>query len=398
MAALPRILTVDPSGRLSRVARAAIDLSDISVVQVDVPGGAEALEELRYTNCTLVLTALSIDGTNPNMDGIALASHIKRDFPLTGVVVVADLDEGADEIDADAPFLYLKRPLDAAQVMRIVSAAINFRDIFLAAQTPSRRIDSDVELGAVPPIDPNFALGILETLSNDIAPMALMLLNRNGELIAERGAAGYINREVLASALVPNSKATINMSAIVGDHPAALNFFDGDRFDVFTLSVGFHYTLCIAFDGQNGQRAFGAVNRFGRRAVEDLLAVIGTPAFALDLPPQKREEEPPRRRPVVKAITQEMPPTDVILERAQAWEQQPPPPKQAAPPPPPPKQEPIANFDISVLDGDMTDLDALLAAADDLFDMDKLAELADETRSEHAPLTYDEARQLGILP
>ncbi|MDZ4769643.1 MAG: hypothetical protein SGJ24_10980 [Chloroflexota bacterium] len=407
MAALPRVLTVDPTGRLSRIARAAIDLSDLAVVQVDVPGGAEALEELRYAPCTLMISALAIDGVDPDLDGVTLATRVKRDFPLTAVMVLADNDEGEDEITSDAPFLYLKRPLDAAQVMRIINAALNFRDIFLAAQQPTRRIESDSDMGALPPIDPHFVQGVLDTLSNDILPMAIILISRAGEVIAERGAVGYIDRELLAAGVAPTAKATISMSEVVGTQPSALNFFDGDRLDIFTLSVGFHYTLCIIFDGLAGQRQFGAVNRFGRRAVEDLLAILGTHAYALDLPTQKPEEEPPRRRPIIKAITQEMPIPNLILERAQTWEAAPsatptPTPVVVAPPLPAPvvyePMAPIADFDVSVLDGGFIDLEALMAAADDLFDMDKLAEIADEGRSDRGPLTYEEARQLGILP
>ena len=39
-----------------------------------------------------------------------------------------------------------------------------------------------------------------------------------------------------------------------------------------------------------------------------------------------------------------------------------------------------------------------MSLADDLFDPDKLAEIANETRRERGPLSYDEARELGIIP
>ena len=176
--------------------------------------------------------------------------------------------------------------------------------------------------------------------------------------------------------------------------PASLNFYDGDQFDIFTLSVGFHYTLCIVFDGQGGVRQFGAVNRFGRRAAEDLIAVLGTNAFAIDVP--QPDAEPPRRR---KGVTQELKIPDILLEKAEAWEPEPPPP---APVPEPvaaePMLEPIADFDAAVLDMQFSNLEALLEEADDLFAPEKLAEIADESRRDRGPLTYDEARQLGILP
>lgn len=394
MAALPRVITVDPTGRLSRIVRAAIDLSDLSVVQIDIPGGVEALEELRLTSCTLLVTAYGLDGVDPGLDGFKLAGQVKRDYPLTAVVVLAEAEEDEPELTPDTPFLFLRRPLDSAQIMRIVTAGISYRDIFLAAHQPARRVEIDIEMGAVPPIDPNFVGQVMDKLANDIRPMAILLASRTGEVIFEVGAGGYLDRDALATALVPGVRAAVNMSSLVGTQPATLNFYDGDQFDIFTLSVGFHYVLCIIFDGQGGVRQFGAVNRFGRRAAEDLIAVLGTHAYALDLPTQK-EEETPRRRPAIKAVTQEIEVTPVLLERAETWESEP------APPPPEPEPlqlEPIADFDVSILDQNADDLDALLEAADDLFDPEKLAEIADESRRDRGPLTYEEARQLGILP
>jgi CheY-like chemotaxis protein len=400
MAALPRVLTVDPTGRLSRIARAAIDLGDLAAVQVDVPGGAEALEELRYTPCTLMITAYTIDGTDPDMDGLTLATVVKREHPLTAVMVVADAEEGEDAIAADAPFLYLRRPLDSAQVMRIITAALHFRDIFLAAQQPTRRIEQSEDIGGLPPLDANFAYGVFDELMGAFPAMAILLLNRTGEIVAERIAAGYIDRDALAAAITPNAKTTISMSDVVGQNPSTFNFFSGDKLDLFTLSVGFHYVLCIVFDRQSGQRQFGAVNRFGRRAVEDLRVMLGTSAFSLNLP-SAQAEEAPRRRRTTKAITQELTLPDTLLERTSlsGSEDAAPAPAEAAPPPAPEpvRMTPIADFDVSLIEGGLNNLDALMAQAEDLFDMDKLAEIADEGRSERGPISYDQARQLGII-
>ena len=57
--------------------------------------------------------------------------------------------------------------------------------------------------------------------------------------------------------------------------------------------------------------------------------------------------------------------------------------------------EPITDLDLSILDG-LADLDS--QAVDDLFDPDRLAEIASETRNGRGPLTYEEARDLGIVP
>ena len=59
--------------------------------------------------------------------------------------------------------------------------------------------------------------------------------------------------------------------------------------------------------------------------------------------------------------------------------------------------EPIADLDVGLFEKDLLEnLDENLA--DDLFDPDKLAEIANETRRDRGPLSYEEARQLGIIP
>ena len=124
--------------------------------------------------------------------------------------------------------------------------------------------------------------------------MAIVLASRAGEILLERGAVGYLDREQLTSALLPTVKTTVDMGQLVGGQPSALHFYDGDRYDVFVLSVGFHHFMCLVFDGQIGSRQFGAVNRFGRRAAEDLIALLGMSAFAISRQSVKRKAR--RRR------------------------------------------------------------------------------------------------------
>jgi len=57
--------------------------------------------------------------------------------------------------------------------------------------------------------------------------------------------------------------------------------------------------------------------------------------------------------------------------------------------------EPIPELDVSIFQQDVNALD--MNALDDLFDPEKLAEIASETRRGHGPLTYDEARELGLI-
>ncbi|MBL8156637.1 MAG: hypothetical protein JNM70_20840, partial [Anaerolineae bacterium] len=70
--------------------------------------------------------------------------------------------------------------------------------------------------------------------------------------------------------------------ALVGGQPQTIHFYDGDDKDVFVLSVGLHHFLCIIYDGQMGSRQFGSVTRIGRKAAQDLIALLGASAFMID--------------------------------------------------------------------------------------------------------------------
>ncbi|MBE2184012.1 MAG: hypothetical protein IAE89_11345, partial [Anaerolineae bacterium] len=114
MASLPRILTVDPSGAAARLTRAALSLLDRQVIQVDVPGDLEALDELENGRFRIVIAALVLSDT---FDGIALAKRIQQMQPEASIVLIGDEDDSSFEPQTreEANFLYLRRPLDGAK-------------------------------------------------------------------------------------------------------------------------------------------------------------------------------------------------------------------------------------------------------------------------------------------
>lgn len=387
MAALPRIITVDPTWTIARIVRAAMDLMDRAVIQVDVPGGAEALEELGRGGTHLVITALEI---GDEMKGFELALRVKQSAPETGVIILADIDDPEsldEETTADSPFVYMHRPVDIQRFLNVILAGLNGEDLFAALATAPAAVTT-VDRGPVPAIDRNKSQQILDTLLHDVGGMAVVLADRNGELILERGAVGFFNRAQLTAALVPTVNTTIEMGALIGGQPIVVQFFDGEDKDVFVFSVGLHHFLCVVFDGQAGARQFGIVNRYGRKAAEDLIALLGANAFIIEKPRAAVREEAAPVRPAKKGkkVTQEQEKIEPIIERVV---------EPKAPEPEPLKLEPIADLDPDIF-GKLAELDE--SEADDLFDPDKLAEIAEEqARRRGGPISQDEAAELGII-
>ncbi|MBL8148251.1 MAG: response regulator transcription factor [Anaerolineae bacterium] len=396
MAPLPRILTVDPSGGAAGIVRAALRLLERPAIQVDVPGGIEAFDEVERGHFRLLISAVQLgDG----LSGAELAQRVRQRQPETHIVLLASpqdalavnsLEQLGQETGA---FLVLRHPIEPHQLLRILYAALDGRDIVSAAFTTQP--GSDEPLGDMPPVpvlDLSAARRVLDSALTDVGAMAAILSTRTGDVLIERGAVGYLDRERLTDALAPTVSATIDMTRLIGGRPAALLFYDGDNYDVFVLSVGLHHFISLVFDGQNGLRAYGAVNRYGRRAAEDLIALIGANALILDGPaqqmplPDERSAEPEVEPPLLARA--ELPPAPIPPRRKT---------ETVAAISAPLEPEPDAASLLSLFS--KNNLQALDASSlDDLFNPDKLAEIASETRQDTGPLSYEEARELGLIP
>lgn len=392
MASMPRVITVDPTMTLSRLMRSAIDLLDQPVIQVDVPGAEEALEELDR-GCTLLVTAYELDEDNK---GPIFALNLKQQAPDTSVLILGDVDDPDDLLDdetfEDSPFLYLKRPLDPMQFVRVVTAAmLEGPDAMMQAyHTPTTGVaaSSSDEMGPIPVLDADKAQPIVDALLTDLGAMAIILASRDGDVMLERGAVGYIDREQLTRALLPVMRTNIGVKDLVGGEVSTVQFYDGEDYDVFVLTVGLHHFMCVMFDGQQGSRQFGLVNRFGRRAVQDLIALLGAQAFFIQAAKPEEPKAVSRRsaRPRKQEATEDEGPIELAPAEL-STEEEPEIPEAM-------QLEPIDDLDVDALFGDeATDMDA-----DDLFDPDALEELAKEAQpKQRQTLDWDTAENLNIF-
>lgn len=400
MTPLPRILTVDPTGRVADLIRAALRLIERPAIQVNVPGGIEAFDEIEHGHFRLLIAAVNL---GEGLSGADLAQRVRQRQPETNIVLLAGPQDALNVAAVEqlghetGAFVVLRHPIQPHQMLRIMGAALDGRDVMSAAFT--QRPDAapvPADAPPVPVVDLHAATHVLDAALTDVGAMAVVLSTRTGDVLLERGAVGYLDREQLTASLAPTVNATIDMTRLIGGRPAALLFYDGEHYDVFVLSVGLHHFLSLIFDGQGGLRAFGAVNRYGRRASEDLIALIGASALILEAPaPQPAVPDPANEPAADEAALElapaELPPAPVHKKRKSGAHAAVAPAASAAP-------ADIGSADLlSLFDAD--DLHALDSGAlDDLFSPDRLAEIANETRQESGPLSYEEARELGLIP
>lgn len=392
MADMPRIITVDPTGNIARIVRSAMDLLDLSIIQVDVPTTGDALEELdRKAN--LVVTAFVLDD---DMKGWEFAMRIKKKSADTAVIILGDSDD-PDEFDeettTESPFVYMSRPVDIHRFLRVLVGGLESHEAMiaaLAAPAGGGGGADNTDMGPVPNIDIDAATAIVDGLLTDLGAMALILAARNGEILLERGAVGYIDRDSLAPNLIPIMLANIGIKDMVGGNVSTVQLYDGEDYDIFMLTVGLHHMLCVVFDGSQGARQFGLVNRFGRRAVEDLIALIGANAFFI-MPPVKKEEALPHKSAAAKKAKKVQ---EEEIELAPAFERD----DDAGAP-----AEPEPAMQLDAIPDDEFDLDALFGGdvgddADDLFDLEKMEELAkDDATQRKDVISWEDAEGLGLI-
>lgn len=402
MASLPRILTVDPTGRIPQQVRGAIDLMDRLIIQIDVPDGTEALEELKRAKCTAVISAWV---TGDQMPGWALAARIKQISPDTPVIILADIND--TELDAatlnDSPFVYMRRPFNIEQFLRVLNAALQGEDVFAALKPPvsANAPLATINYGPIPAMNPERARTILQQLLTDLNAMGLLLCSRDGEAVLELGVVG-MDRTLTAKHLVKAVMANIDIKEMIGGNAATLQFYDGDDYDVYVLSAGYHYFTVIVFKGQDGARQFGTVNRYGRRAAEDLVALMGMEAWLLRRHEVEEEKAPaaPRRSDVVKRGegASRIVDTEPVEKLARA--------EIASSKKDKTAENPVIDITplLDAIPDDAFNLDdifgapaAASGASDDFFSMENMEELARADTSKRGTFSWDDAVNNGLL-
>jgi DNA-binding NarL/FixJ family response regulator len=398
MPSLPRIITVDPTATLSQQVRSALDLMDRAVIQIDTPGALDALEELKRGECHAVITAWEC---GDNMRGWEIAAKIKQAAPETAIIVVADYEdvELDEETRAGSPFVYLRRPFDVPQFLRVLDAAVQRKDIFEAMLAPMSEAlgGTAPKFGGVPSINIERAKALVHQLLIDLNAMAILFVTREGKVLIEQGTVGYIQRDEIANALSPSSVSHLTLRDMIGGNASLFQFYDGEAYDVYVLSVGLHHQLCVIFDGQKGGRELGAVRNFGRRATEDLIGILGADAWLMHAPVIEAEEERlersrTRARATSKRDTSEEP---VALARAEIIAKEMPKMTETT--------EFVSNLPkLEAIEGEI-DLDLLFAvdetAAEDLFSLDVIEQEVQkvEERASGGKLDWDKAQELGLL-
>jgi CheY-like chemotaxis protein len=380
MPPVPRIVVVDARYDVAYIVRGALALLNRQYVLVEVPTAENALGEIRQASTDLVVAAYKIPG---EMNGIDLARRINHESLGTPVIVLAE--EGDPQLDetaiADEPFQYYMRPV-AEAFLRGLRIGLD-GEAAVVEERPETH--PEIDLGPVPPIDINRIHSLVDDLMRDVGAMCVILADRTGRVVIERGATGYIDREKLSVILGPLFARSADIGSLIGGDAWTMHYYNGERLDVYSLSLGLHYVMSLVFEGSN-RRALAFVIRYGRPAADQMIEMMGEAAYvtrkAEPLPPAPKEPEPPKEpaKPATRKQKKEQEAEEIqaLLEQT-ATET---------------ALEPIADFDPEKLFAQPIDENL----ADTMFDPEALSELAESLGAgEGERVGYDEAIDMGII-
>jgi hypothetical protein len=315
------------------------------------------------------------------MNGIELARRAIRERAGAAVIVVAAEDDPivtADQLQ-DAPVHYLPYP-PGEGFLRALRIGLDG-----AAVVEAEEGTATLDLGHVPALNIDAARGILVNTIIEMGAIAGMISDRTGRIVVDEGAIGYVDKYVIAATLGPNFALAVKIAPQIGGAGWSLKFFDGDRYDLYALALGYHYFMAFLFDDTKSG-AFGAVTRFGRKGAEKIIELLGESAWVYGQPVQPAPA--PSAQPEVKVTAKATKPSKKSTQPVAKVE--------AEPPSPPssvvgPVLEPVKDLDLDLLFGQHLDDQEY----DDLFA--DSASNADVSDLRGDKLSFEEAQDMGLL-
>ena len=103
---------------------------DRLVVQIDVPGPQEALEELERGGIDAVIAAWNLgNGTQ----GWELAAKLRNIDEKVNIMILGDYNDTEldDEMREQSPFVYMGRPFDIPQLINVLKAILDAEFVFV---------------------------------------------------------------------------------------------------------------------------------------------------------------------------------------------------------------------------------------------------------------------------
>lgn len=258
----PRILLVDDDKNVSRMLRTSIELSGWECVVIDVPTGEEALHELGRGPVDLLVADIKL----PGISGLEVVRAHRRINPLSKTIIVTGDPsvEARREAEAEDVVVLLTKPIGTSLFLEAVASVI-------------KELGEPVLPRSLQPESRRSLMERLGDLREQLDVYAVILLDEFGRVIAADGELPGVEREVTFASLATASNAGLKVSHLMGGLlPANLQYYEGEKNNLFLYNVGAYYNLVIAFERGSGGQRWASIVLSGRKAAHELLDDLAT--------------------------------------------------------------------------------------------------------------------------
>jgi DNA-binding NarL/FixJ family response regulator len=261
MADRKRILIIDDNFEIALFLRTTLEIIWPAHEVINVPSGEEGLLEVRRGRPDVVILDLKL----PGIQGLEFVDKIERLAPGTPIIVITGerSPELHQQVRARGVAGFFLKPLHVDDI----SSAV--RQILEGAPAPD---EGEPPLALSPQITRR-----LSSLRIDTGADYVMLVDYNGRCLAADGQAGDLNTGRLALLLAGTLANSAELAqALRAPQPFTISYQAGTTHDLYAASVGAGYVIALVFDAHHGRAKIGAVWVYARRAIKELLDLLGS--------------------------------------------------------------------------------------------------------------------------
>lgn len=353
------ILIVDDQRDVTNLLKKTLESTEQNYDVISVPSGEEALLEIQSQTFDLAV----VDYRLPGMTGLELIKRMRKGSETTRFLVVTgyELEQKKSELDELNIVEVLEKPIDLEGFLSAVE------HILTGKRKPSKAEASGTKsLGPIPDLDEGPLLDYISSLQIDLGASAVLLADRSGAIRVEKGTPGDLKMGGLGVTLAESFNASMAVIDHLGDGaPSIVHYYDGSRYDLYSLAVGAHFFIIVIFPG-DAQAKLGPVLSYGRRTVKNILEMLGEEAPEVVEVAEETEKEEETKEAEAKPVTK--------ASKAKA------------------KKEKVAEEEAEEEDGEKLDLAAVdidlgtLEEIDSMFDVEEEIEVDAATKEEISAL------------
>jgi CheY-like chemotaxis protein len=273
-----RVLIVEDQREVSRLLRSALETLEAKLQVVEIPSGEEATLDSTRNRVDLLVS----DYRLPGMTGIELMHKVKINHPKAKIILVTGqtdprIRREVAEAGADAFFI---KPVPMADFLDAVERHLGLVETLLPPE-PIDTADTEVKR-SIP--------DLLAGLRQDLAAIAVLLLNDRGRILARAGDLPDRDNDVaLVSSLLTIYSSGQNISQLLGQKiPSNWSVFDGGKFDLVFAPVGLAHAMLVIGEGIAGkEKILKSIDIFSaaREQIEQGLGGTSQGLAAEDEPP-----------------------------------------------------------------------------------------------------------------